>query len=279
MNEKTNGNKVSTRSHGTRCSTPSQAKAQKSKHNITDSDHQDNESDNESNSDPVKIHQELKDLILKTVQSEIQCFSASLNMAVDENKELKNSISLLEKRLKLTEGLLQQAQKKLMMQNEKIIDLQTRSMRENLVIQGIDEDDEETWSKTQEKVVSFMKNDLKINNANKSMVDRAHRVGQKNARKPRNVVVKLASSSSKDLILKNVGKLAGKTQFSVQEQFPPEINERRRRLWPIFKEAKEKKKQDRTYKVNWSLDRLYVNGKQHVAKDDFQHINPTEHLK
>ena len=259
MNEKTNGNKVSTRSHGTRCSTPSQAKAQKSKHNITDTDHQDNESDNESNSDPVKIHQELKDLILKTVQSEIQCFSASLNMAVDENKELKNSISLLEKRLKLTEGLLQQAQKKLMMQNEKIIDLQTRSMRENLVIQGIDEDDEETWSKTQEKVVSFMKNDLKINNANKSMVDRAHRVGQKNARKPRNVVVKLASSSSKDLVLKNVGHLAGKTHFSVQEQFPPEINERRRRLWPIFKEAKEKKKQDRTYKVNWSLDRLYVN--------------------
>ena len=57
------------------------------------------------------------------------------------------------------EGLLIQAQTKLCMQNEKIIDLQCLFMRENLVIKGIPEDDE-SWDKTREKVVDLMKNKL-----------------------------------------------------------------------------------------------------------------------
>ena len=58
------------------------------------------------------------------------------------------------------EGLLIQAQTKLCMQNDKIINLQCLFMRENLVIKGIPEGDNESRDKTREKVVDLMKNKL-----------------------------------------------------------------------------------------------------------------------
>jgi hypothetical protein len=223
------------------------------------------------------ISDSLKTLITKTVQDEIQSLTASLDSAVDNNEALKRRITALEKRLQLTEGLLQQAQVKLNMQNEKILDLQSRSMRENLVIRGISEDTNESWQDTEQKVINFMKKEMKIDDAESLMIDRAHRMGTKVANKPRNIVVKFISSKSKDKIFKNVKNLAGKKQYSVQEQLPQEIQERRNRLWPKYKEAKEKAKTDKTTKVKWALDKLQVNGKTFSAKDDVQCINPSFH--
>jgi len=121
-----------------------------------------------------------------------------------------------------------------------------------------------------------MKNELKIADANCSMIDRAHRVGDKVGQKPRNIVVKLSSTHSKDKIFKNVRNLAGKRHAGVEEQLPAEMQERRKRLWPLFKEAKEKAKNDSSMKVSWSLDKLKINGKLYQAKDDLQCLNANE---
>ena len=58
---------------------------------------------------------------------------------------------------------------------------------------------------------------------------------------------------------------------------PQEIQERRNRLWPKFKDAKEKAKTDRSIKVKWSQDKLHINGKTYISKDDAQFIIPSEH--
>ena len=220
------------------------------------------------------ISDAMKTLIAKTVQNEIQSLSSTLSNAVDDNNDLKCRITALEKRLQLTEGLLHQAQIKIAMQNEKIIDLQARSMRENVIIRGIPESEQETWDDTEAKVVDFMKKELKIPDADGSMIDRAHRMGPKNFDKPRNIAVKLSSSKAKNNIFKNVKNLAGKKHLSVQDQLPQEVQERRNRLWPRFKEAKERAKQDKSIKVRWSLDKLHVNGKVYSASDDIQCFDP-----
>ena len=79
------------------------------------------------------------------------------------------------------------------------------------------------------------------------------------------------------VIFQNIKNLGQKKQYSIQEQFPQEIQERRKRLWPLFKEAKEKAKNDRSIKVSWSVDKLNINGKLYTAKDDIQCITPSEH--
>ena len=221
------------------------------------------------------ISDAVKALIQKTVENEIQSISSNLSMAVDNNESLKNQIRFLEKRLDLTEGLLQQAQIKLKSQNEKIIELQSRTMRDNLIIRGIADDPNESWAETEDKVIDFMRKELKIEDAHNSMVDRAHRLGKMTGEKPRNIVVKFASSKAKDKIFKNVKNLAGK-KFSIQEQLPQEIQERRNRLWPKFREAKEKAKTDKSIRVKWSQDKLHINDKTYTYKDDAQCIIQSE---
>ena len=253
--------------------TRSQSIGTASQHHVTMSDQDPKDPKNAEG-----ISEAVRSLITETVRSEVQSLSSSLSFAMDENKDLKARIATLEKRLQLTEGLLQQAKIKINMQNEKIIDLQARSMRENLVIRGVAEKENESWNDTANNVVEFMKTELKINDANSSMIDRAHRVGQKTNEKPRNIVVKFTSSKFKDKLFQNVKNLAGKKQFSVNEQLPQEVQERRNRLWPKFKEAKEKSKHDKSMKVKWSFDKLNINGKLHSAKDDLQNVTSDECL-
>ena len=222
------------------------------------------------------VPEAIQELITKTVQTEIQSLSYSLETASKDNNDLKKHVKILEKRLELTEGLLLQAQVKMKMQNERILDLQARSMRENLIIGGIPESENENQGQIEKKVTDFIKDDLKIADATNMKIDRAHRIGAKQNNKPRSIVVKFSSPKSKDKIFKNVRNLSGKKDLSIQDQLPQEIQERRRRLWPLYKEARDKKKNDPNYKVAWSLDKLIINGKSHTALDDNQQITVKE---
>ena len=230
-----------------------------------------------SSQEPQVIPEYLKVLIEKTVQNEIQNLSENLELAQNENADLKRQIWALERRVELSEGLLARTQTKLEAQSEKLIDLQARSMRDNIIFRGIPEsNDGETWAQSKEKVVQFMKTELKIETAGPEMIDRAHRQGPKPRKGSRNIVVKFTSSNAKDLIFKHVKNLAGKKDLSVQEQYPPEIQERRKRLWPKYKKERDIAKLNKSHKVNWSLDKLNVNGKLHSAKDHFQVITPDD---
>ena len=65
------------------------------------------------------ISDDIRDLVTKTINEEIKNFSESLTSSFTENEELRNKIESLENRLRLTEGLLTQAQTKIKMQDEK----------------------------------------------------------------------------------------------------------------------------------------------------------------
>ena len=78
------------------------------------------------------------------------------------------------------------------------------------------------------------------------------------------------TQKSKDIIFSNVKSLAGKTQYSIQEQLPAEVSERRQRLWSKYKEAKS----DQTNNVKWNLDKLVINGVSHSALDNQYEIDP-----
>ncbi|KAJ8375105.1 hypothetical protein SKAU_G00056850 [Synaphobranchus kaupii] len=68
---------------------------------------------------------------------------------------------------------------------------------------------------------------------------RVHRIGQTKAGKPRSrpVVAKLTDSKMKFAVMGKGRELKG-TNFSISDQFPPEIPRRRRLLYPIMTEAR-----------------------------------------
>jgi hypothetical protein len=199
----------------------------------------------------------------------------SVGALVTENIEMRNTISSLNKRLQLSDGLVAQLKSKLSQQQEEIIDLKTRSMRDNVLIKGINEDANETWAQTKEKVKDFVENTLNVANPDSVVIDRAHRMGQK-GQGPRPIVVKLLTQQSRDIMFSHAKQNIPKTsKKKVVEQLPIEVTERRKRLWPKFEAAKANP--DNT--VKWSLDKLVINGVSYHACDEIIEINPEIDLR
>ena len=173
---------------------------------------------------------------IKKVQSDINELKASLEhtetkaVAKAEKKveELQEQINELwdyqvdPERLELTE--------------REIVDLEDRSQRKNLRIDGIIEEENETWDECEQEVQSLIKDKLGI--AENIVIERAHRIKKKgnsdNPGKPRTIVFRFLNYKDKTNILKNAKKLKGKNIF-INEDFSHETMELRKELWEKVK--------------------------------------------
>ncbi|CAB4001439.1 Hypothetical predicted protein [Paramuricea clavata] len=106
----------------------------------------------------------------------------------------------------------------------------------------------------------LLKEKLEIQNATHTIkIDRSHTLGEQhhNQRgKPRPIVAKFDFFQNREMIRKNAKKLRG-TKIGISEQFPQEIEETRRKLYPEMRKAKLAKK-----RVRLVHDRLFIHGVQ-----------------
>lgn len=143
---------------------------------------------------------------------------------------------------------------------EQVLDLQTRSMRDNLIIFELEEHDKED---TEKKVLQFFEDMLHIEHASNNIkIERAHRLGPRSQKKKRPVVVKFSSFKDRECIRKHSNQLRG-TKYSIAEQFPREILDRRKALLPHLKNAKAK-----GHRVSMVVDKLFIDGKLFSLPDD-----------
>ncbi|CAC5412234.1 unnamed protein product [Mytilus coruscus] len=99
---------------------------------------------------------------------------------------------------------------------------------------------------------------------------RAHRFGKesfvkdsqnRNVYTTRPIVCRFKSFKDRELVRYAASALKG-TRFGVNEQYPKEINDRRKLLWSYFKEAKSQKQ-----KVHLKKDRLFIDGAEFIPPD------------
>ena len=135
---------------------------------------------------------------------------------------------------------------------ERLRDLEDRSRRDNLRIDGIAEVENETWEQTEEILQNLFKEKLQLENIS---VERAHRVGNKEKNNKRTIVLKLASFKDKLKIISEARKLKG-TNISINEDYSKETLEIRKEKW---KEVKELRKNG-TYAI-LVYDKVVTKGK------------------
>ena len=99
-----------------------------------------------------------------------------------------------------------------------------------------------------------MENVLAIDGAgDRIKIDRAHRTGKYDTGKKRPIVVKFNFHQDKIEIKNKAREKLTNTQFRVSEQYPREIQERRKKLIPeLIKEGKH---------AVLAYDKLYINGR------------------
>ena len=167
--------------------------------------------------------------------------------------------------------------------HDRHIDLQMRSMRENLIFTGIPiTGKDESSDETEKRLEEFMYINLKMDSV--AEYERAHRFGKeyevtdKHGRVKyisRPIVCRFRNFKERERVRKSAKELRG-TDYGISEQFPKEINDRRKELWPLFQEARRQRK-----KAFFRRDRLFVEGVEVFppVKDDIMETNTDQRRK
>ena len=126
-----------------------------------------------------------------------------------------------------------------------LTELEDRSRRNNIRIDGIAEEPGETWEECERKVQRLLSEELDINDV---VIERAHRVKAYSPEKkyskklrPRTVVCRLLSFVDKARIIKSTHCLKG-TSYYVNEDFSKETLVFRKELWEKVKALRKKGK-------------------------------------
>ncbi|KAK3084896.1 hypothetical protein FSP39_020969 [Pinctada imbricata] len=133
-------------------------------------------------------------------------------------------------------------------------------MRENLLFFGIPEEEEEDCDIV---LIDFLTDTMKIRTD--ISFERIHRVGRKHAprdgqrQRPRPIVAKFSFFKDRELVRSQAPWTLKGSNYWVKEQFPVEIEQRRKALYPIMKEERRKKN-----KVKLVRDRLFINGFEYI---------------
>ncbi|CAC5366581.1 unnamed protein product [Mytilus coruscus] len=145
---------------------------------------------------------------------------------------------------------------------EHIVDLQCRSIKNNLIFPGIDFQREE---QVEEKLKSFLYYELKIDQ--KIEFGNCHRFGKLGLNGIRLIVARFIYRKDLETVLNRTYHLRGKP-FGIKEQFSGEVEARRKKLYPVMKKARQDGK-----RVNLARDQLYIDGKEFIAEPENSSLN------
>lgn len=169
-----------------------------------------------------------------------------------ENKEIKENLTSITNNLKTLK--------------DQHFKLQSRSMRDNLIFTGIDEQREESADMCEQLLNKFIEEKLGI--TDEIPFHRVHRMGRKQTNKSRPIVAKFVNFKDRERIRKtSITALRDQNdrKYSVFEQYPKEINDQRKLLYPHYKAAKRQGK-----RAQLVMDKLYIEGELFVLTDERQ---------
>nr|XP_022290305.1 uncharacterized protein LOC111101944 [Crassostrea virginica] len=132
-----------------------------------------------------------------------------------------------------------------------VLDLKCRSMKNNPVFTGLG--GETNTEDTEGKLRDFIYHELEIEKDLE--FDNVHRFGRFVRGKDRPVVARFLYHGDRLLVLKSACKFQGKP-FGIHEQFPKEVEDKRRQLYPIQRRCRQAGQRTKLVR-----DKLYVDGK------------------
>ncbi|CAG2202526.1 unnamed protein product [Mytilus edulis] len=198
--------------------------------------------------------QEVEDRKRKIVDS-VEERSQIVNSALDKYTDNSDQIEILNKAIKALQNTKDNRKldevhvSKLRSLEEDVVEMKWRSMQNNLIFSGLRYQPDED---TEIKIRDFINKELGLYNT--ISFGNVHRFGKKDRNGIRPIVARFTSRRDLEYVLKCAYRLKG-TDYGIKEQFPKEIELKRKELYPILKQAK--KDNNKAVLVR---DRLYING-------------------
>ena len=201
--------------------------------------------------------------LLLSVLAELENYKSRINQLEEENKSLQTSLEYAQAEiedLRTKTNDSESRQQKINADQERInkelkelqrrhIKLECHSRRGNLKFFGVSERERESNSDTEKVLREFMFTKLKIppNDVEEIHFDRVQRISTytRDGRNsgPRPIIVKLSAYQDKNFIKSFIKNLPKGTNIGISDDFPKEVDEIGRKLYPVLKTAKREKKE------------------------------------
>lgn len=194
----------------------------------------------------------------KTCETISSLFDSSKQNSDKINVDIKN----IQKENSLLKEEIESINSKYTKVQDELLDLKTRSMQENLLLFGLSEPSRDQEENVEFKVRDFLKNELEVTEqrVDEIVFDRVHRLGRprpQTSANPRPIVVKFEKYTDREYIRKaGIALNEKRNGYSIREQYPKEIEDKRKSLYPIMRRLK----QDPNNRVSLVRDKLYING-------------------
>ena len=190
---------------------------------------------------------------LDNIEATIGDLSLSMEQLKTESAQVKTEVGLMKSEIK-------ELKEKKTALEKRIIDNQSRSMRDNLIFYNVKEDEkftEEEKVDTEAVLVKFIKEEMKVKS--EIRFERVHLMGKAKQGTdgsiiPAPIVAKFSFFKQREEIRRAAVNLKG-SKAGVSRQFPPEINAIRKRYWPTLKQARQEGK-----RAKMVVDKLFIDG-------------------
>lgn len=150
---------------------------------------------------------------------------------------------------------------------DKVVDLQCRSMKNNLVFSGL-------FHIPNENCEHYLRNFIRQELGIEHFIEfgNVHRFGRRGRNNARPIVARFLYHKDLELVLQNAWQLKG-TPFGISQQFPAEIINERKKLYPKMKEAKREQRE-----VVLVRDKLYIDGQRFIPPTETPRWTSTSKL-
>ena len=183
--------------------------------------------------------------------------------SIIEDRENQVGNELLLQKIATLEGKNLKLERKVEVLSAKLEDLEWREIRDNLIFYNVEESNGENCRLVIEK---FLTEEMKVprqliysaeNLTGEVRIDVAHRIGRFTP-KGRPVVVKFVTRQGKEYVMKHAKNLKGK-KFSVSEQLPSKMKERRQAQTDTLKQLRQSHPDKKSHNIRFMKDKLMIN--------------------
>ena len=190
------------------------------------------------------------------LQAEIDELRAEIKLIKDTQNKNIEELQQEVQRLRAANATLHKKCEDL---NEKAISLELYSRRENLIFDGIKmHDNEDCWI----KIKKILTNKLNLDHeyVEQLKIQRCHKLSENKKKKTQRIIVRFLLFEDREKVWAERSSLSG-SEIYINEDFPIEIVNRRKTLYPIMKKARSLNKL-----ANINRDRLIIDGKSYTVK-------------
>ena len=172
------------------------------------------------------------------ILSELEELRTTVKNQTTEIEALKKDMAALSHGQKLNEGCLIKAEKGIFNLKEDSLQMEAKSMQNNLIFYNIVERDSESYQETENLLQGFLQEQLKIPKPELDQIksERVHRIWKK-GRKPRPIVARFLNTRSKGIVFRYTKNLNKSDRYAITDQLTQELQEHRKRLMPKFIET------------------------------------------